>query len=328
MLKVFITRQIPDQGIKMLKSKGYKVSIYPKDEIIPRAALLKGVKGVDAILCDLTEKIDAQLLKDAGPQLKIVANYAVGYDNIDLKAASARKVYVSNTPGVLTDAVAEHAIALMFAIARRICEADRFTRSGKYKGWGPMLLLGTELKGKTLGIVGLGRIGAAVASRAAKGLDMKVVYNNPKPDPDFEKQFGAKYRKNLNDLLKEADFVTLHVPLLPTTRHLISKKQFALMNPNAFLINTARGPVVDEKALLHALKNKTIAGAALDVFECEPLIDCDIHDHLALKNFENVILTPHIASATIEARQAMSRIAAENIIAALSGKTPPNLVQG
>src|SRR3989338_1975735 len=201
MPKIFISRLIPDEGITMLKAKGYKVSIYPKDQTIPRKELLKGTKGADAILCDLTEKIDAELLEAAGPQLKIVANYAVGIDNIDLKAAAVKKVFITNTPGVLNEAVAEHAIALMFAVARRVCEADRFTRAGKYKGWGPLLLLGRALKGKSIGIVGMGRIGFAVAERA-KGLGMSLLYSDPKPNADFEKQYNGKYL-SLPELLSQ-----------------------------------------------------------------------------------------------------------------------------
>jgi len=326
MSKIFITRPIPDQGIKMLKEKKYSVSIYPKDEIIPREEFLKGVRGVDALLPILTDKIDAEVLQAAGPQLKIVANYAVGFDNIDLEACKKRKVMVANAPGPeIVQAVAEHTFALILALAHRIVEADKFTRAGKYKGWGPQLMLGTDVHGKTLGIVGLGRIGFAVAERAVKGFRMKAIYNDVKPNPEFEKNYGARF-VNLSTLLKESDFVSLHVPLLPSTRHLISTPQFKLMKPTVFLINTSRGPIVDEKALLQALKKRQIAGAGLDVFECEPSIDCDINDHLELKSFENVILTPHTASATVETRQAMSRTAATNIIAALSGKKPPNLV--
>lgn len=326
-MRVFITRLIPDQGIKMLKAKGCLVSIYPKDEIIPRKELLKGVKGMDAILPILTDKIDDEVLKAAGPQLKIVANYAVGFDNINLAACKARKIMVTNAPGLeIVQAVAEHTFALILALAHRIVEGDKFTRAGKYQGWGPQLLLGTDVYGKTLGIVGLGRIGFAVTERAVKGFGMKVLYNDPKPNPDFEKKYAAHYA-DLPTLLKQSDFVSLHVPLLPTTRHLISKSQLALMKPTAFLINTSRGPIVDEKALLQALKNKKIAGAGIDVFECEPSIDCDISDHLELKKFDNVILTPHTASATVETRQAMSRTAATNIIAALSGQLPANLVK-
>ncbi|MDP3985305.1 MAG: D-glycerate dehydrogenase [bacterium] len=327
MPKIFITRPIPDQGINLLKEKGYELSIYSKDEIIPRKELLKGVKGADALLSILTDKIDAEVMDAAGSQLKIIANYAVGFDNIDLAAAKERTILVANAPGPeITETVAEHTFTLMLALARRLVESDGFARAGKYNGWGPQLLLGTDVYGKKLGIVGLGRIGFAVAERAAKGFKMKILYNDVKQNAEFEKMYNAEFRA-LPDLLKEADFVSLHVPLLPATHHLISREQFALMKPTAFLVNTARGPVVDEKALLEALAQKKIAGAALDVFECEPSIDCDINDHWELKNFPNVILTPHTASATIEARQAMSRTAAENIIAAFEGSVPPNLVK-
>jgi glyoxylate reductase len=326
MPKVFITRLIPEPGIKMLQEKGYEVKIYPEDNIIPRKELLKNVSGIDALLCILTEKIDAEVMDTAGPQLKIIANYAVGFDNIDLKAAAERKIFVTNTPcSEVAEAVAEHTFALMIALARRIPEADRFSKLEKYKGWSPTLFLGTDLYKKTLGIVGLGRIGFAVAQRAVKGFQMKVLYTDPKPNPQFEKEYNGK-RVDLHTLLEESDFISLHVPLLPSTYHLISTPEFACMKKTAFLINTARGPIVDEKALLRALETKRIAGAALDVFECEPAIDCDIRDKLELKKYDNVILTPHIASATIEARQAMSRTAAENIIAVLEGKMPPNLV--
>lgn len=325
--KVFITRPIPDQGIKLLKEKGFDVSIYEKDEIIPRKALLSGVKGADALLSILTDKIDDEVLEAAGPQLKIVANYAVGFDNIDLPAVKKRGIMATNTPGPeIVESVAEHTFALILALARRICEADQFARAGKYQGWGPQMLLGMDVHDKILGIVGLGRIGFAVAQRAMKGFRMKILYNDVKPNADFEKEYGAEY-VSLEVLLKNSDFVSLHVPLLPETRHLISTKQLKLMKKTAFVINTARGPVVDEKALLQALSSGTIAGAALDVFECEPSIDCDPRDHLELKSMSNVVMTPHTASSTIEARQAMSRVAATNIIEALQGRTPPNLVK-
>lgn len=325
----------------MLKDKKYSVSVYPKDEIIPRAALLKGVKGVDALLPILTDHIDAEVLEAAGAQLKIIANYAIGTDNIDLQACQKRKILVTNAPGPeIVQSVAEHTFALMLALAHRIVEADKFTRAGKYRGWGPQILLGTDVYGKTLGIVGLGRIGFAVADRAVKGFGMQIIYHDKERDLKFErdfsayggsasggeKQYGARF-VDLSTLLKQADFVSLHVPFLPSTRHLISTRELALMKPTAFLINTARGPIVDEKALLQALEKKQIAGAALDVFECEPSIDCDISDHLELKSFDNVILTPHTASATVETRQAMSATAAQNIIAALEGETPSNLVK-
>ncbi|MDP3244477.1 MAG: D-glycerate dehydrogenase [bacterium] len=326
-MKVFLTRQIPDEGIKMLKKKGYKISIYPKDQIISRQELLKNVKGAEAILSLLTDKIDGQVMDTAGKQLKIIANFAVGFDNIDLTAAKERKIFVANAPAPeVSESVAEHAFALLIALARRIPESDNFSKMEKYRGWSPTLLLGTDVYGKTLGIVGLGNIGIALAQRAIKGFKMKLVYFDVRKNPELEKEYGAKYLP-LEKLLQISDFISLHIPLLPTTRHLISTAEFSLMKKTAFLINTARGPVVDEKALLRALRTGRIAGAGLDVFECEPAIDCDLTDKLELKKFSNVILTPHTASATIETRQAMSRLAAENIIAVLEGKTPPNLVK-
>ena len=325
--KVFITRKIPDQGIKILIEKGYNVFVNPFDYVLDKKQLIQMAKGADAILSLLTDKIDAEFLDAIGPQLKIVANYAVGFDNIDLKAAKERNVLIANTPGPeVILSVAEHTFTLMLALARRITESDSFAKSGKYKGWEPMLLLGVDVYGKTLGIVGLGRIGEGVAQRAVKGFGMKVLYYDVNRNANFEKEYNAHY-VSFEELLKTSDFVSLHVPLLPSTHHLMSTKQFNLMKKTAFLINTARGPVVDEKALLKALNNKKIAGVALDVFECEPSIDCNPTDHMELKVFPNVILTPHTASATIEARQAMSRIAAENIIAAFYGKEPPNIVR-
>lgn len=326
-MKIFVTRQIPDEGIKMLKQKGYKLTIYNKDRAIPRQNLLKSVKGADALLSLLTDKIDMEVMEAAGKNLKIIANYAVGFDNIDLKAAATRKILVTNasTPEV-SETVAEHAFALLIALAHRLPESDNFAKAEKYQGWSPTLLLGTDVYGKTLGIIGLGRIGAAVAERAAKGFKMKVVYSDIQCNADFEKKYGAKHL-SLEKLLQVSDFISLHLPLLPSTRHLISTAEFALMKKTAYLINTARGPIVDEKALLRALRTNRIAGAGLDVFECEPAIDCDLTDKLELKTFSNVILTPHTASATVEARQAMSRLAAKNIIAALEGRQPPNLVK-
>ncbi|OGL74038.1 hypothetical protein A3F28_03955 [Candidatus Uhrbacteria bacterium RIFCSPHIGHO2_12_FULL_57_11] len=322
MSKIFITREIPDQGIEILKKAGHAVSVYPKDEIIPRKELLRSVKGVDALLPLLTDKIDGEVMDAAGKNLKIIANYAVGFDNVDLPAAAERKIVVTNTPAPeVSETVAEHTFALMIGMAHRLVESDTYARAGKYKGWGPMILLGVDLYGKTLGIIGSGRIGAAVAQRAVKGFKMKVVYSDPRQNPEFEKEFGAGYLP-MDKLLGVSDFISLHVPLLPSTRHLISTPQFGMMKKTAYLINTARGPIVDEKALLVALRAKQIAGAGLDVFECEPAIDCDLTDKLELKKFPNVILTPHTASATIEARQAMSRLAAENIAAVLSGKAP------
>lgn len=302
MKKIFITHKIPSSGPRLLEAQGYK--------------FLPGAKGADAVLCLLTDKIDGAFMDAAGKQLKIIASYNVGVDNIDLKAATDRKIVVTNTPGVLTEAVAEHAIALMLAVARRVVETDAFTRAGKFKGWEPDLLLGIELKNKTLGIVGLGRIGFRVAEIAVKGLGMKVVYNDVKPNADFEKAYDGQYVKKLDDLLKTSDVVSIHVPLLPSTKHLIDAKRLSLMKKTAILINTSRGPVVDEIALVAALRQKQIAGAGLDVYEFEPKFAP------GLLKLPNAVLTPHTASATIETREAMSKLAAENIIAVLSGKPP------
>ncbi|HEX9664908.1 MAG TPA: D-glycerate dehydrogenase [Patescibacteria group bacterium] len=319
MPKIFVTRAIPDAGIKMLRAKKYQVKISPYDRVLKREEIIRMAKGADALLCLLTDKIDSQLLDILGPKLKIVANYAVGFDNIDVKACQKHNVYATNTSGVLTRAVAEHTFALMMAIARRISEADRFVRAGQYVGWDPFLMMGSDVEGKTLGIIGLGRIGRAVAQRAVKGLGMKVLYFDVSRQKDFEKQFKAKFA-TVNKILKTADFVTIHVPLLPGTKHLIGARELRLMKKTAYLVNTSRGPVIDEKALAKALRQKEIAGAGIDVFEFEP------RPVAGLKKLDNIIMTPHIASATIEARQEMSRVAAKNIIFALSGGKPPNLV--
>ena len=320
MAKVYITRPIPEEGINLLRSKGYQVDINPEDKVLSKEELKKTIAGYNGLLCLLTDHIDGEVLDAAGNQLKIVANYAVGYDNIDVKAATERKIFVSNTPGVLTEAVAEHTFALLMTVAKRIVEADKFVRGGKYKQWEPMSFLGPQIWGKTIGIVGLGRIGSFVAQIAHGGFNMEVLYHDVKKNPEFEMRFSARY-KEMADLLVESDFVTIHVPLLPNTHHLIGTKELGSMKQTAVLINTSRGPVVDEVALVEALKNKKIAGAGLDVYEREPELTPGLAD------LPNVALTPHTASATYEARNAMSRIAAENIIAALEGKEPPNLVK-
>jgi glyoxylate reductase len=282
---------------------------------------LAGVKGVDALLSVLTEKIDAEVMDAGLPTLKVIANYAVGFDNVNLPAAKEKNILVTNTPGVLTNTVAEHTFALMLAIARRISEADRFSRAGQYTAWGPQLLLGSDLSEKTLGIVGLGRIGSRVALHAAKGFGMKIVYTDPKPSAEFEKAMGAEYVATIEELLPQSDFVSIHVPLLDSTRHLINADRLKMMKPTAYLINTSRGPIIDERALAQALAEGWIQGAAIDVFEFEPDITPE------LKSLENIIITPHIASATLETRQQMSTLAANNIIEALEGRTPPNLVK-
>lgn len=318
--KVYVTRLLPGPALDVLRET-CEVEVYPNDHAIPYDELLEKVKNRDGIITLLTDKIDAEVIKagaSGNPRLRIIANYAVGYDNIDVACATEHSIYVSNTPGVLTDTTADIAWALMLAIARRIPEAERFTRAGKFNGWSPTLFLGGDIYGKTLGIVGVGRIGAAVALRS-KGFNMKVLYNDVRSNPEIEREVNAK-RVDMDTLLRESDFVSIHVPLMPETRHLISKRSLEMMKPTAYLINTSRGPVIDEEDLAEALKNKVIAGAALDVFEFEPKITP------ALLELENVILVPHIASASVETRSKMAMMAVENVIAALNGKTPPTAV--
>lgn len=321
--KIFITRKIPESGINLLKEKGYEVVINPEDKVLSREELIGALKNqnYDAALCLLTDKIDDDIFEAAGPQCKIFANYAVGYDNIDLAAAKKREIIITNTPDVLTETVAEHTFALILSVSHRVAEADKFTREGKYRGWAPMLLLGDDFSHKTLGIVGLGRIGSRVAYHAAKGFNAKIIYYDLKQNENFEKEFNAEYKNNIEDLLKEADYVSLHAPLIPETRHLINKEKLEIMKPTSYLINTSRGPIIDEAALVLALRNNVIKGAALDVFENEPNLTP------GLAELPNAILTPHIASATIQTREKMSIVAAENIIAALEGKTPPSLIK-
>jgi len=327
-MKIYVTRMIPESGIKKLKDKGYEVDINSEDKVLSKKELIKALqkKQYNAVLCLLTDTIDKEIF-DAVPTAKIFANYAVGYNNIDVKTAQEKGIIITNTPGVLTETVAEHTFALMLSISHRVSEADRFTRAGKYKGWEPMLFLGSDLSHKTLGIVGLGRIGSRVAYHGVKGFDMKVVYYDVNRNEEFEKEFTStgsaqvKYCSNVDDVLKEADYVSIHVPLLDSTKHLINKERLTMMKPTAYLINTSRGPIVDEEALVEALKNKIIKGAALDVFENEPELA------KGLAKLDNVILTPHIASATEETRSKMSDMAADNIIAALENQIPPNLVK-
>lgn len=315
-MKIFVTREIPEIGIKMLKDKGYDVSVYAEDKVIPREELLSSVKGCDAILSLLTDKIDAGVFDAAGPQLKVVANYAVGFNNIDIEEAKKRELIVTNTPGVLTDTVAEHTFGLLLSIAQRVTEGDRYVRAGKFVGWEPMLLLGNDISRKTLGVLGLGRIGSRVAHHAARGFEMKIIYYDVKRDEQFEKEYGAEFRATPEELLKEADFVSIHVPLLDSTKHLINAERLAMMKPTAYLVNTSRGPVIDEKALVEALKNKVIRGAALDVFENEPALAP------GLSELDNAVLTPHAASATEETRGEMAKLAAKNIIEVLEGGKP------
>ena len=312
---VAITNKIPDAGIKFLEAK-FELKIGPTDRTLKSAELLSFVKGASAILPLLGNKIDGRVMDAAGKQLKIVANYAVGYDNIDLAAAKKRRIIITNTPGVLTEAVAEHAFALLTAVARRIVESDKFLRAGKYKSWMPELLLGPQLRGKTLGIIGLGRIGSRVAEIGALGYGMRVIYfDRGKKNRELDKKIGSE-AASLRKILTASDFISLHVPLTPQTRHLIGKVELETMKKTAILINTSRGPVVNEQALAQALRHKVIWGAGLDVFEFEPRFTP------ALKKLDNVVMTPHTASATHEARDAMAVLAAKNIIAVLAGQAP------
>lgn len=315
-MKIFVTRKIPEPGLELLR-KEHKIEVNPHNRVLTKEEIVKGLKGEEGLLCLLTDTIDEDVIKSE-PNLKMIASYAVGYDNIDVKAATERGIPVSNTPSVLTDTTAEMAWALLFSVARRIVEADSFTRAGKFGGWGPMLMLGQDVNNKTLGIIGAGRIGTAFALKS-KGFSMKVLYADGKTNSTLEKELGAK-KVEFNELLKQSDYISLHVPLLPSTHHLIGEKELQMMKKTAILINTSRGPVVDEKALVKALKEKWIFGAGLDVYEHEPEVT------EGLKKLNNVVLQPHAASATFETRSKMAIMAAENMIAGLKGEIPPNCV--
>jgi len=319
MSKIFVTRKIPGKHLEKLKTAGHEVTISEFNRPLTGAELVEKVKGADGLLTLLTDRVDGDLIDAAGPQLKIISNYAVGFDNVDVKAATDRGVVVVNTPSEeVNEAVAEHTWALILSLARRVVEADEATRRGGYKGWEPDIFLGVSLIGKTLGIVGLGRIGSMVARRA-KGYNMKVLYNKHDPDPEAEKELGVIFTP-LDELLAKSDFVSLHVPLTDETRHMINKATLAKMKKGSFLVNTARGPVVDERDLVEALKAGHLSGAALDVYDNEPNIDPE------LLLMPNTITTPHIASATWEAREKMGQQAVSAILETLSGKKPQNLV--
>jgi len=316
--KVLLTRLLPQPCLDLLEQH-VQLEVNRKDERIPKIELIQKIQDKDGLICLLTDMIDAEII-NAGQRLKIIANYAVGYNNIDVSEATKRGIPVTNTPGVLTDTTADLTFALILAAARRIVEADKFLREGKFKGWAPMLFLGSDIYEKTLGIIGLGRIGRAVARRA-RGFNMKIIYHEPERLPeDIENECHAEYRE-FDDLLKEADFITIHVPLTKTTHHLITRRELSLMKKTAYLINVARGTIIDEKALVRALKEKEIAGCALDVFEKEPEIENE------LKEMKNSILVPHLGSASIETRTKMAMTVAENVISVLiDRKKPPNVV--
>ncbi|OLE87481.1 MAG: D-glycerate dehydrogenase [Acidobacteria bacterium 13_1_20CM_2_60_10] len=314
--KVLATRPLFEAAREIL-NKSFDVEYWTQPERISREELLRRTRDKEALVCLLTERVDEELLA-AAPKLKIAANVAVGFDNIDVPACTKRRVAVTNTPGVLDETTADFAWTLLMAVARRVGEGEQLARSGQWKGWDLDQLCGTDVWGKTLGILGFGRIGRGVARRAG-GFLMKVIYHDAVRAPEaLEKELHAEYRE-FDRLLAESDFVSVHVPLLPETRRLLSTAQFSRMKPTAFVINTSRGPVVDEAALVQALEGGKIAGAALDVFENEPAM------HPGLKR-PNVVLAPHIASASIETRTKMACMAAENVVALFSGKRPPNIL--
>jgi lactate dehydrogenase-like 2-hydroxyacid dehydrogenase len=315
--RVFVSRMIPQAGLDIVLA-ACDVEVNADDNHLSRAELIDKVTGKVGLLCLLTDDINEAILS-AGSQLKVVANVAVGYDNIDLQAATRRRIIVTNTPGVLDETTADFAWCLLLASARRLVEADRYTRAGKYRGWGITLLCGEDIFGKTLGICGLGRIGRGVAKRA-RGFAMRILYTDAVQSPmEIERELGAQF-VDKETLFREADFVTLHVPLLPETHHYVSTNELRLMKKTAHLVNASRGPVVDEAALVHALRERRIAGAGLDVFEHEPLMAA------GLAELDNVTLAPHIASASVDTRARMAVMAATNLIEALQGRRPPNIV--
>ncbi len=315
--KVFVCRPIAKEALEKIASET-EMELWPEELPPPASVILEKTRTADGLLSLLTDKIDAHVI-DAAPRLRVISNLAVGYDNIDIKEATKRHILVGITSGVLTDTTADFAFALLMAAARRVVEADRYTRQGKWKTWGPMVLLGQDIHHATLGIIGLGRIGKEMARRAA-GFNMKVLYHDSFRCPaDEEKRLNLEYTDKLPVLLSRADFISIHVPLTAETRHLIGEKEFALMKPTAVMVNTSRGPVVDQKALYQALKNHRIFGAGIDVTETEPIPEGD-----PLLTIENIIIAPHIASASVPTRTRMALIAAENLLAGLRGELPPN----
>ena len=315
--KIYVTRQLPQAALSLLNGCG-EVRVWGPDEVIPRAVLLREVREVVALLCMVTERIDEELLAHA-PELKIVANMAVGYDNVDVPALTRRGIVLTNTPGVLTETTADLVFTLILGIARRVGEAERIVRQGRWRSWSPFSFLGRDVHHATLGILGLGRIGLEVAKRA-KGFDMRVLYTSRSRRREAEEKLGC-VPVDLPTLLRESDFLTVLVPLTLDTRRMLSTAQFALMKPTAFLVNAARGAIVDQRALYAALRDGLIAGAALDVTDPEPIPRDD-----PLLSLENCLILPHIGSASIATRTRMATLAAENLAAFLSGNRPPTPV--
>jgi glyoxylate reductase len=316
--KVYVTRELPERGLKKIKQY-FDAEVWTEYAPPPKKLIIEKAKNVDALAPLLSDKIDAEVF-DAAPKLKIVAQMAVGFDNIDVQEATRRGIYVTNTPEVLTDTTADFAWALLMAVARRVVEADKYVRAGQWKvGWHPSMMQGRDVYNATIGIVGAGRIGYAVAKRAT-GFGMKILFYDVVPRPEIEKDFGAK-KVDLDTLFRESDFICIHVPLMKETHHLVNAERLKLMKKTAYLINNSRGPVVDEKALYEALKEGRIAGAGLDVFEQEPTP----MDNPLLK-LDNVVVAPHISSASYETRSKMAEMVADNLVAFFEGKKPPNLI--
>ena len=313
--RVYVTRAIPEKALKILE-ENFEVTVFPEKRPITKKEIMRLAKGYDGLLPLLTDEVDEKVMEKTG--IKAIANFAVGVDNIDIEAATARKIPVTNTPGVLTDATADLTWALILAVTRRIVEADNYLRSGRWKGWDPLLLLGGDLRDKTLGIIGLGRIGRAVAERA-KGFGMNVIYNSRTAFDGDEKYLGIRF-VSLEELLKESDFVSIHAPHTEQTHHLIGMKQLEMMKHTAYLINTSRGKLVNEEDLILALQEGKIAGAGLDVFYDEPKVNKELF------KFPNVVLLPHIGSASLQTRTKMAVIAAENMVEALQDQRPRNIV--
>jgi len=317
--RVFVARVIPDEGLGPIREAA-DADVWTQDEPPSRDELLRAVEGINGLLALLTDRVDDELLDRAGPQLKVVSNYAVGFDNVDIAACTRRGIPVGNTPGVLTETTADLAWALIMAAARRVAEGDRFVRAGRWKTWGPMLLLGSDIHGSTIGIVGFGRIGQAVARRAA-GFGIRILYHDLGRAPeDVERDLGARFT-DLEELLAESDVVSLHVNLTDVTRHLINRERLATMKPHAVHVNTSRGPVVDQAALFEALRDGVIGAAGLDVTDPEPMAADD-----RLLSLENCLVLPHIASATNATRGKMASMAAANLLAGLRGERLPNPV--
>ena len=316
--KVLVTRRLPKAAMDRVR-KAVNAQVNPHDRPMTRRELLRGLKGKDGVLSLLNDRMDGEAMDAAGPALKVIANYAVGFNNIVVPDATERGIVVTSTPEVLTETTADMAWALVMATCRRIAEGDDFLRSGKPWDWAPLMMLGADVHGKTLGILGLGRIGQGVARRA-RGFNMKVIYYDAfRQKPAVEKRLGVQY-KRFDSVIKQADIITVHTPLMKETIHLINAKILKAMKKTAYLVNTSRGPIVDEAALARALRRGDIAGAGIDVFEEEPKV------HPELVKCRNAVITPHIASATIETRTAMGTLAASNLIAVLNGKKPPTSV--